>query len=303
MLRRASFHDYTAPAAYLLTLRKAPSTATLSAISGAPSAPVLELTDAGRAVKDALADWLARYPQIRILATAIMPDHVHIAMRVKASLPTGLSRAVAWMMGRATRHYAHETPFFDKGFNDKIAFSDEIFKRQIQYVCDNPRRLLLKRLFPDFFRRRWLINIDGEEFAAIGNLQLLRAPELHQVRFSRKFSHDEFAGYVRCWHKCVYNGGTLVSPFIHPLERELKDFATENSGSYIRICENGFDERFAPSGREFELMTEGRLLLIAPLEHDTRKQVMTYTHAQQMNALAAKIASGHSRCSIVSRTQ
>lgn len=303
MLRRSSTHDYTSPSGYLLTLRKAVSTAPLSEISGTPAAPVVTLTDAGRAIAAALEDWPVRYPQIRIYARAVMPDHIHVAMRVETSLPTGLSRCVAWMMGCATRHYDNGMPFFAKGFNDKIAFTNQIFERQILYVRDNPRRLLIKRMFPDFYRRRWHLLIDDNEFMAIGNIQLLRAPELLQVRFSRKFGQDEFASYVRRWQRCVYNGGTLVSPFIHPRERELKVFATENSGSYIRICENGFDERFAPSGREFELMAEGRLLLIAPVEHDTRKQVMTYSHAQQMNSLAAKIAAGPSRFSIVTRTK
>lgn len=303
MLRRSSSHDYKAPSGYLLTLRKAASTETLSEVSGTPVAPVLKLTDAGRAIAAALEDWPVRYPQIRVYASAIMPDHIHLAMRVEETLPTGLSRAIAWMMGCATRHYDSGRSFFDKGFNDKIAFSNQIFERQILYVRDNPRRLLIKRMFSDFYRRRWHLLIDDSEFAAIGNIQLLRAPELLQVRFSRKFSQDEFAGYVRRWQKCVYNGGTLVSPFIHPRERDLKNFAVENFGSYIRICENGFDERFAPSGREFELMAEGRLLLIAPIEHDTRKQIMSYGYAQQMNSLAAKIAAGPSRFRIVSRTK
>ncbi len=303
MLQRMRGHNYCVPALYLLTLRKGALTPVLSAIGGTPSAPEVLLSAAGRAVDNALVEWSVRYPQIRVYERAIMPDHLHIAVKVEKMLPGGLSRAVAWLMGAATRGFGLDNSFFAKGFNDKIAFTNLIFERQILYVRDNPRRLLIKRLYADFYRRRWTLKIDDEVVCALGNIHLLRAPEILQVRFSRKFAHEVFESYLGRWKRAVENGGTLVSPFIHPREREMLRLASEQGGNYIRICENGFSERFAPSGREFDLMAEGRLLLIAPKVHDTRKQTMTYTHAQQMNALAAKIAEGASRLLIVERTK
>lgn len=86
------------------------------------------------------------------------------------------------------------------------------------------------------------------------------------------------------------NGGVLISPFIHPQEKAAKDHALANGGAIIKICDNGFSERHAPRGQEFELMATGRLLLIARTEHHTRTQHLTYGKAQHLNAIARHIA-------------
>lgn len=41
------------------------------------------------------------------------------------------------------------------------------------------------------------------------------------------------------------------------------------------------------------MMATGRLLLIAPLEHDTRKQDMRYDYAKFLNELAAELVKLH----------
>lgn len=92
------------------------------------------------------------------------------------------------------------------------------------------------------------------------------------------------------WHRCVENGGVLISPFIHPQEKAAKDHALENGGAIIKICDNGFSERHAPRGQEFELMATGRLLLIARTEHNTRTEQLTYGKAQHLNSIARHIA-------------
>lgn len=66
-------------------------------------------------------------------------------------------------------------------------------------------------------------------------------------------------------------------------------YAKEHRYPYIRICENGFPDRGSASGSEFELMSQGQILLIAPSEVNTRKQDMTYRQASALNHLAARI--------------
>ena len=71
----------------------------------------------------------------------------------------------------------------------------------------------------------------------------------------------------------------------------MRKEAMTHGGRIIRICDNGFSERFAPSVGEFELLSTGHLLLISPNDYDTQRAQMKYTRAQQLNTLAELLAS------------
>ncbi len=93
------------------------------------------------------------------------------------------------------------------------------------------------------------------------------------------------------WIDCIENGGVLISPFIHPVENDMRKTAVESGGSIVRITDNGFPERFSPSGSEFEMLGSGRLLLLGELNYNSRKQNMSYRWAGRLNRLAEMLAS------------
>lgn len=293
-LRRAKHHDYRRPGQYLLTLSKAETTPVLSHITGSIAEPVVNLTSAGLCVASSIGQWPERYPQIRVANYVIMPDHVHLCVDVLRHLDNPLGRAVASLMGMATKLQGNlsdeDRPFYKKGFNDRIAYDYEQWKRQLAYIDDNPRRYLIKQANPDLFFARWIISVSGFEYMALGNIMLLKNPELQVVRYSRRFEPGVFENKVEGWQRCVENNGVLVSPFIHPNERAVYDYAVSQGGGVVRICENGFAERFTPQGQEFDLLTTGQLLLIGAIEHNTRPQPLTYIKAQGLNAVAERIA-------------
>ncbi|MDE6297635.1 MAG: hypothetical protein K2L89_07280, partial [Muribaculaceae bacterium] len=73
--------------------------------------------------------------------------------------------------------------FFSKGFNDRIAYTQQQWERQLQYTADNPRRYLIKRLHADYLLKRWLLKIPGDlKFILKGNIFLLRQPFLFRVK-------------------------------------------------------------------------------------------------------------------------
>lgn len=329
-LRRALHHDYTRPARYMITLHKSEETPILSSITGNlsvtdpahPDFPRSIPGKAGAMFLEALDKWNLQYPQIQTDSVIIMPDHIHLCIDVKRHLPTGLSRAIANLMGKATAirhaiqhpgspdktadgnnntvtgktdsHQSSDTkkqPFFTKGYNDSIAYTDQQYQTQLQYILDNPRRLLMKREFPDLFRMRWIITAGNIQVAAIGNIHLLKKPHLQVVRFSRRYTADRLKTNNEAWHRCLENGGVLISPFIHPVEKDMKAEAIAKGGNIIRICENGFSERFAPSKTEFDLMGTHRLLLIAPVEYTSQKKDLKYSFAQKLNSIAELLAS------------
>lgn len=311
--RRSRQHDYCRPAKYLITIGKADSTPILSIIQGDVSSiadqdeincPHAELTEAGQDVEIALKKWLAQYPQIQVESHIIMPDHIHLCLHVMTYLDTGLSRAVANFMGKVTScrrerilsinqeiRLDEMQSFFSKGFNDKIAFNHEQWTRQLAYCADNPRRYLMKKLNPDIFYKRWLLTIGDSQFAAIGNIYLLKSPIMDVVRFSRKYAPGEFEAKVQQWRQDIRNGGVIISPYIHPKEKEIRDYALAEGGSIIRVCENGFSDRFAPQGAEFKYAGSNRLLLIAPVKYNSQKEDMSYAKAQLMNKVAELVAS------------
>lgn len=232
-----------------------------------------------------------------------MPDHIHLCLNVREYLPNGLNLAISSLKGRVSslRHAAlpdhlrsgNMEPVFTKGFNDRIAYNHEQWVRQMHYVKENPRRYLFKKRFPDFLLSRWTIKIGEEEFCAKGNIMLLKEPLLFTVKHHRKWSSTESDEYQNDCRIRIDNGEIPVSPFIHPKEKEIRNYAIEDGGCYIRICENGFAERQSASGYEFDLMAAGRLLLIAPNEHDSQKRELKYSYAQKLNSIAVRLVVLH----------
>lgn len=92
--------------------------------------------------------------------------------------------------------------------------------------------------------------------------------------------------------RTVENGGVLVSPFIHEVEKRAFDWAVENGGKFIFLQENGLEERFTPKGRLHRLCVEGRLLIVAGAEFHTQASALTREQCMRLNDLAAIIAEG-----------
>lgn len=301
---RARHHDYCRPAHYMITLRKSPDIPSLSIVSGNLSiketehlnAPKTIPSAAGLSFITAAQQWCRQYPQLQIDCMVVMPDHIHFCLNVKAYLRIGLSRAIANLMGKTTVAYNNGKPeqkikFFSKGFTDSIAYSGEQYQTQRQYILDNPRRYLMKRYYPDLYRMKWIISAGDLQVMAMGNIHLLKNPHIQVVRFSRRFDSARLAENDAAYLRCIDNGGALISPFIHPYEKRTRDLAIEAGGNIIRICDNGFSERFAPAKTEFDLMGSHRLLLIAPVAYNSQKQELKYSFAQKLNSLAEFLAS------------
>ena len=183
-----------------------------------------------------------------------------------------------------------EIRYFQKGFTDSISLNKERWETLKAYVLDNPRRLLFKRKFRSYFRDRWEIRFAGRRAVCVGNILLLKKSWLQTVRFSSKYNEEQVRKNEMLWDECMRSGGALVSPFIHPKERAAYKRAIAGGGNVIRICDNGFPERFSPSREEFELMAEGRLLLISAQPYRMGKREMTRASAEDMNNLAKIIS-------------
>lgn len=179
-------------------------------------------------------------------------------------------------------------PLFSKGFNDSILYHRHQLRNMMNYVKDNPRRLLVKRLHKELFAIRREISVAGMTFDAVGNIALLQKP-LMAVHCRSKWTEAEHKAYAE---KCILaaeKGTVLVGAFISKTEKEIVQTATEHRLPIIHLVENGFDDLYKPSGQDFDSCAEGRLLLLAPWPYHGSYRKITRQQCQQMNEMAEAI--------------
>ncbi len=152
---------------------------------------------------------------------------------------------------------------FEEGFHDRIVKNRTQLDTLYRYIRDNPRRLAVRRAHPEFFRRVNRMEIAGRECRAYGNFQLLDCPFREQVVVHRADTDTERADKRDRWLYTAANGGVLVSPFISPAEKAVRDEADQAGGRFILITNRQMEDRYKPSGRDFELCEAGRMLIIS----------------------------------------
>lgn len=248
------------------------------------------------------------HPEIEIYSFVIMPDHIHVLLRVREVLKVSGVSVFGYMMGACTGNFRKELPaeaeasdavarqkgliqsderlsVFRKGVNDRILLRQGQLHTLKEYIIDNPRRLLVKRLYKDLFTRHVGLKIEGEEYVAFGNIYLLKLP-MHAVHVRRVFTTEERKDYHgRCVAAAV-EGVSLISPFLSRYEKDIMEEAIEKGGGIIRVSLSGFGERFKPSGREFELCAEGRLLLLARVGSSLHEGKLRREDAVALNKVA-----------------
>lgn len=288
----------------MFTLQKHPDAPEFSVVLGNPrvregaDAPRVEHTAIGSALALEFSITKAMRPKaIDIIEYVIMPDHAHVLLRVKIRLTYSVTKIVSAIESATTTRcrknglIAADAPLFlGRGLNDKIVFDEERLETLINYIRDNPRRLLIKREFPDLFRRNLSIKINDDTLDCVGNLFLLRKPMV-AVHVRHHWTRQQNAEYKKQCLALSRMGAVLIFPFIHPVENEIRKTALENGGEIIHIQDQGFSERFKPTGRSFDTCAEGRLLLICKSGTPEYRRDMSYATASRLNALAERLAS------------
>lgn len=300
--RRAFFQDYRAPGMYMMTITKAEGIPLFSELAGnpylreGPDAPHVAHFRAGDIVKEELDKMESFRPDnIKIIKSVVMPDHVHVLIRVLKYIEHPVTKYVGQTMAACTARMRREgligagLSCFKEGISDSIVYKRGQMDILYNYICDNPRRLMIKRLYPSLFKRYLGLRIDEFELDAVGNIFLLRKP-LHAVHVRRKWNAEERERYkARCF-EIMEKGWVLISPFIHPVEKEIMREALEKGGSVIKLCDRGFGERWKPAGKEFDLCAEGRMLFMVEAGTSEVRTDMTYVKASHSNKIAEKIA-------------
>lgn len=315
--RRAKFRDYQAPGYYMITIlkkRNIPNFSRVISITNQDVAstqrgesqgggywgkvvnPVVELSQLGQMIDRKIDEMPLYTPALEIVNFVVMPDHLHILIHVKERLDRHLGKILGGFMGGCTslarsEGYIEENDnLFEPKFHDRIALKEGQVSRMKRYIDDNPRRLVIKKLRPDLFKRYLHLNIEGREYAAFGNIFLLRYDNLLPVRIHRRWSEAEFEEYHASCLQELKAGAAVISPFIHKAEKRIRQCAFEMGNRVIEIRDLGFEERFKPQGAYFDLCAQGKLLLIAPWPENKRKSTAGSREFHSMNDVALMIS-------------
>ncbi|MBR2254139.1 MAG: hypothetical protein IJ895_07005 [Prevotella sp.] len=178
---------------------------------------------------------------------------------------------------------------FARGYNDKLLLREGQLQRWIDYLDDNPRRLLMKREHPDFFRVQRNLMVAGQQVSAIGNSHLLRRPVRLQVQLSRRFTESEIAKRKDWWLAQARQGAVLVSPCISPGEKQVMHAAFDEGLPLIVVVENGFSDYTKPGGRMMQACASGQVLLISPWEHHNERKVISREQCLALNEISRRI--------------
>lgn len=314
MKRRKPWHDYHHKGTYMVTLvveGRRPVLGKLIMSAGEQDTSV-ELTALGKAIRDEEVQKIsAIYKMVEIWKLCIMPDHIHMIVRIKEDLPEGkhLGHIVAgfkggcsrawWRMGRpcadaqgvvAATDAAGMPSLFERGYNDLILLNDSQLDNWKHYLDDNPRRLAIKRLHPDFFTTLNYIDIAEWHCQIVGNRFLLDIPQKVAVIVHSAYSDKEYAEYKKEWLACGEAGGILVSAAIATREKEVMREAMNRGYRIILVRENGFPPLYKPSGESFDACSNGRLLQICPWEYHMKRRIISREQCLMLNRLAEEIA-------------
>ena len=316
MLRRMVGHDYCSRQIYLVTMVTEGRRRLFGDVAGrsdasddSPERPRMELSHLGEAVERELLGIPRYYPQIKVLAVQMMPDHVHGILFVQEELPRPLGQVIKGFKTGCNRLYrelcggvryaatkslpSEQGLLFAKGFNDRLLMREGQLDNWKRYLHQNPKRLLARRAQPDLFRVRRHLVVAGREMDALGNLFLLEWPQIVQVRCSRSLTEAAVEQEVARMLRLCEQGAVLVTPSISPGEKAVTRAAFEAGHRVILLLENGLGEFAKPGGRLFDACAEGRLLLLAPWEHHTDKRAIKRQQCEELNAMAHTIANLH----------
>ncbi len=277
-------------------------------------------------------------PESEVLGVELMPEHFHGVLRVVRRMEKPLGERLRGfkigaskvarelgvlppMNGRGLGEAARGKGLFADGFTDTILGNADSVRKGLAYMRDNPRRLAVKRAFPELFKvvGNLCVPLDGHgqgHFAAVGNRGLLGTPHIRQGQVSRRdfawkrdgkgevirspidgrarvgFATAAFEEKAAGLLAAGAHGAAIVSPCISEGEREIAARAFAAGHKVIALRNKGFSPLYKPGGRLFERCAGGNLLLLAPAAwpYLPGRKPITRVDACVLNRLAQLLA-------------
>jgi REP element-mobilizing transposase RayT len=323
MLRRRVGHDYEQRCVYLVTMTvegRRPLLGRLvgnaGAESGSSDAPHVELSPLGKQVREMWEAISEYYPEVRVLATMVMPDHLHGILFVERAMDQPLGMVIKGFKAGCNKAYRQAMAaglcapmlqhccskengkendrthgfLFSRNYNDHILEGEGELERWFRYLADNPRRLAVKRQHPEYFTIVRDVRIGEWACQTVGNQYLLSYPEKAAVIVHSAYSDEEFKKLKAQWLALAARGGVLISAAVATREKEVMREAMNSGYRLIALRENGFSPLYKPAGESFAACSQGTLLQVSPWEYHMNRRTISREQCLQLNRMAEWIA-------------
>ena len=143
---RLESYDYSSTGAYFVTVctlkRQNYFWSKVGTTSGRP--PDIELSSCGKIVCEAIQNITIAYPELSVDSYVIMPNHIHLLLRVRADergrpmvAPT-ISRVIKQLKGYVSKQIGKT--IWQKSFYDHIIRDREDYEEHLKYIYENPVR-------------------------------------------------------------------------------------------------------------------------------------------------------------------
>ena len=291
----------------LIVPSRKPLLGTLTIPNNDPVLAKIERTELGNALVDKLLAHPSFYPEIRILQFCLMPDHLHAILHVTRPMNISI-RSVVRSLWQAAKKLGKEytlslVPESDSGTNNKEeqSYPFPIFTGQLQtmfeYIRMNPQRLATKRLMPEFFRVQEGIEIAGQTYCGVGNIDLLQRAQYMPVHVrsiwvenaEKHGDNKQLRDYMNSCVLAARQGTVMVSPFISKYEQMVMEVLLKEGLPFIYIADNGFRDYYKPQERLFDAVARKQVLILSPWEYDPVKRHVTRAECVAMNKMAEDI--------------
>jgi len=269
--RRYHGYDYSRGASLFITLATEPRRALFGKVEKA----AMVHSELGAQVLEAMRAIPRLNPGLSLFEHVLMPDHLHMNLRLEPGLDKPLDT-----LGTAMRRFKTYTTtlarkavgqpkLWQQGYHDRICTSRRFIEAVNRYIRYNPLKYELMYNQPAYMRIREPLEsprLEADDFwKGIGDVSFL-APEnqLLALRVSRKVSASEIPHVVARIENAVHAGFIPVSGFISPGELAVRDMLLENrEARFVHILPSCMKVGHRPDSRYLPPLAEGRFLEIA----------------------------------------
>ena len=181
--RRFHGYDYSRGASLFVTMATEPRRALFGRVENA----VVVLSDIGRLVLESMEAIPRFNPGIRLFEHVLMPDHLHMNLRIEAGLDEPLQ-----VLGAAMRKFKTYTTtlarkalglpkLWQQGYHDRICVSRRFIDAITRYICYNPLKYELMYNQPEYMHIREPLDsarLDADSFwkGSVGEAMAAFAP-------------------------------------------------------------------------------------------------------------------------------
>ena len=292
--------DYKRPYFYMVTLKRAQGFPDFARVIGDPASHYLEPNAITRIFVDIIKTfhnaWYCIEP---ITCFAIMPDHIHLLIKIRdvekrvslavivRMLMRALEKGVVHLMhllteqrcaqllveeGRSSARGGSDRQrigsvrrhLFEFDWHDWIVARDGQLAAVTRYIRENAERSWLRKSHREYFQRVNEIEFLGRKWYGYGNAALLKLPVIEPFRCSRKWVEGGAE-----WQEAIARaerigpGGAGISTFMSPCEKACGHAIGTSGGRWIVLSPEGFGERWHPSRQYEKFCAEGRMLFIS----------------------------------------